>query len=66
MNLPLPLQFPAARIGVWLGRALQEQVDYDGNTQAVTGNHAVSCREWHGVYIRPVAFFKIDVRWCAR
>ena len=27
-NLPLPLQFLAAWIGVWLGRVLQEQVDY--------------------------------------
>jgi len=28
LNLPLPLQFLAARIGVWLGRVLQAQVDY--------------------------------------
>ena len=28
LNLPLPLQFLAAWIGVWLGRALQAQVDY--------------------------------------
>ena len=27
-NLQLPLQFLAAWIGVWLGRVLQEQVDY--------------------------------------
>ena len=27
-NLPLQLQFLAAWIGVWLGRVLQEQVDY--------------------------------------
>ena len=27
-HLPLPLQFLAAWIGVWLGRVLQEQVDY--------------------------------------
>ena len=27
-NLPLPLQFLAAWIGVWLGRVLQAQVDY--------------------------------------
>jgi len=28
LNLPLPLQFLAAWIGVWLGRVLQAQVDY--------------------------------------
>jgi transposase InsO family protein len=28
LNLPLPLQFLAAWIGVWLGRDLQAQVDY--------------------------------------
>jgi transposase InsO family protein len=28
LNLPLPLQFLAAWIGVWLGRVLQGQVDY--------------------------------------
>jgi hypothetical protein len=26
--LPLPLQFLAARLAVWLGRVLQEQVDF--------------------------------------
>jgi hypothetical protein len=28
LNLPLPLQFLTAWIGVWLGRVLQAQVDY--------------------------------------
>jgi hypothetical protein len=28
LNLPLPPQFLAAWIGVWLGRVLQAQVDY--------------------------------------
>jgi hypothetical protein len=28
LNLPLPLRFLAAWIGVWLGRVLQTQVDY--------------------------------------
>ncbi len=28
LNLPLPLQFLAAWLAVWLGRVLQEQVDY--------------------------------------
>jgi hypothetical protein len=28
LNLPLPLQFLAARLAVWLGRVLQEQVEY--------------------------------------
>ena len=28
LTLPLPLQFLAAWLAVWLGRVLQEQVDY--------------------------------------
>jgi hypothetical protein len=28
MNLPLPLQFLAASLAVWLARGLQERVDY--------------------------------------
>jgi len=28
LNLPLPLQFLAAWIGVWLGRVLQAQINY--------------------------------------
>jgi hypothetical protein len=49
LTLPLPLQFLAAWLAVWLGRVLQEQVDYlkaDRRCQPQSRNPWDRCEPW--------------------
>ncbi len=42
LELPLPLQFLAAWLAVWLGRVLQEQVDFLKSESLIVANDAVN------------------------
>ena len=45
LTLPLPLQFLAALLAAWLGRVLQEQVEYLKAENLLLGRPSRSCRE---------------------